>query len=114
VFDESPFQFLGATVNPSQLEVKFPSGTATAACRRTLGIMQYMAAHPNVVVTRKALLHAVWGVHANPRSRSLDQYIVKVRQMFISHGLDASAFRTVHSVGYFYRQQECPGPLVRG
>jgi DNA-binding response OmpR family regulator len=36
------------------------------------------------------------------RSRSLDQYIVKVRDLYKSHGLNLSAFRTVHGIGYIF------------
>ena len=36
------------------------------------------------------------------RSRSLDQYIVKVRELFKRKGLDLSDFRTVHGIGYIF------------
>ena len=41
-------------------------------------------------------------MHADVKSRSLDQYVVKVRDMFSAHGLDLSAFRTVHGIGYIF------------
>ena len=36
------------------------------------------------------------------RSRSLDQYIVKIRDLYKHHDLTLDAFRTVHGVGYIY------------
>ena len=54
------------------------------------------------MITRAALIHAVWGVHADVRSRSLDQYVVKVREMFTAHGLNLANFRTVHGIGYIF------------
>jgi DNA-binding winged helix-turn-helix (wHTH) protein len=36
------------------------------------------------------------------RSRSLDQYIVKVRDLFRKHGIELDNFRTVHGVGYIF------------
>lgn len=54
------------------------------------------------MITRKALIHSVWGVHADVKSRSLDQYIVKVRDLFSAHGLDLTAFRTVHGIGNIF------------
>lgn len=54
------------------------------------------------MITRQALIHSVWGVHADVRSRSLDQYIVKVRELFSAHGLDLTTFRTVHGIGYIF------------
>ncbi len=50
----------------------------------------------------KALIHSVWGMHADVKSRSLDQYIVKVRDLFAAHGLELTAFRTVHGIGYIF------------
>jgi DNA-binding winged helix-turn-helix (wHTH) protein len=43
------------------------------------------------------------------RSRSLDQYIVKIREAFGRHTLDLAAFRTIHGVGYIYDQNPPEG-----
>jgi len=96
------FDFCGAEVNPQRLEITFPDGDIESIGRKELGIFVYLANHPNAVLTRKNLIHAVWGIHADIRSRSLDQYIVKIRDMFKRHDLSLEAFRTVHGVGYIY------------
>ena len=57
------------------------------------------------MITRKALIHSVWGIHADVRSRSLDQYVVKIRELFKEHHLDLTQFRTVHGVGYIFDPQ---------
>ena len=97
-----PFSFCGATVNPQRLEITFPDGEAESIGRKELGIIVYLAEHPNAVLTRKNLIHAVWGIHADVRSRSLDQYIVKIRDLYKRHDLSLEAFRTVHGVGYIH------------
>ena len=86
----------------SRLEVCFPDGQSESIGRKELGIFSYLAANPNSVLTRKNLIHSVWGIHADVRSRSLDQYIVKIRDLYKRHGLKLDAFRTVHGVGYIY------------
>tara|TARA_B110000208_G_scaffold25092_2_gene32293 strand:+ start:7304 stop:8050 length:747 start_codon:yes stop_codon:yes gene_type:complete len=96
------FYFCGAAVNPQRLEVQFPDGIAESIGRKELGIFSYLAAHPNSVLTRKNLIHSVWGIHADVRSRSLDQYIVKMRDLYKRHELTLDAFRTVHGIGYIY------------
>ena len=53
-----------------------------------------------------ARIHAVWGLHADVRSRSLDQYIVKIRDLYKRHDLSLDAFHTVHGVGYIYDVKE--------
>ena len=99
---DEPFEFCGAQVNPQRLEVTFPDGEIESIGRKELGIFVYLAEHPNAVLTRKNLIHSVWGIHADVRSRSLDQYIVKIRDLYKRHGLSLDAFRTVHGVGYIY------------
>lgn len=99
---DNPFDFCGAEINPQRLEVTFPNGEIESIGRKELGIFVYLADHPNAVLTRKNLIHSVWGIHADVRSRSLDQYIVKIRELYKTHDLTLDSFRTVHGVGYIY------------
>ncbi len=100
---DEPFDFCGAQIRPARLEITFPKSKTTLKLgRKELGILAYLNAHQGEVITRKALIHSVWGIHADIRSRSLDQYIVKVRDLFSVHGLDLSDFRTVHGIGYIF------------
>ena len=103
---DEPFTFCGSEVNPQRLEVTFPDGEIESIGRKELGIFVYLAEHPNSVLTRKNLMHSVWGIHADVRSRSLDQYIVKIRELYKRHGLSLDDFRTVHGVGYIYDVKE--------
>lgn len=102
---EEPFVFEGATVHPDRLQISFPNGGREKIGRKELGILSYLRDNPNSVVTRRTLIHAVWGIHANVRSRSLDQYIVKVRHLYERNGLNLNAFKTIHGVGYIYNNE---------
>lgn len=97
-----PFEFLGVKVHPDRLELEFPNGTTLKTGRKELGILAYLHSHVGVVITRKELIHSVWGIHADIRSRSLDQYIVKVRAAFEKNGLSLDCFKTVHGIGYIF------------
>ena len=99
---DGPFDFLGVKVHPERLELEFPNGTTLKTGRKELGILAYLHTHVGVVITRKELIHSVWGIHADIRSRSLDQYIVKVRAAFEKNGLSLDCFRTVHGIGYIF------------
>jgi DNA-binding response OmpR family regulator len=99
---DDPFDFCGARITPARLEITFPGKPAATIGRKELGILAYLNAHPGKVITRAELIHSVWGVHADVRSRSLDQYVVKVREMFTAHGLSLATFRTVHGIGYIF------------
>jgi DNA-binding response OmpR family regulator len=99
---DEPFDFCGARITPVRLEIEFPGKDIVPIGRKELGILSYLNAHHGEVITRKALIHSVWGQHADVRSRSLDQYVVKVRELFKKKGLDLADFRTVHGIGYIF------------
>ncbi len=99
---DGPFDFLGAKVHPERLEIEFPNGTVFKTGRKELGILAYLHTHRNIVITRKELIHSVWGIHADIRSRSLDQYIVKVRAAFDKNSISLDCFKTVHGIGYIF------------
>ena len=99
---DKPFEFLGATINGARMEITFPDGETEELGRKELGILAHLVAHKGQVIPRKNMIHTVWGSHANVKSRSLDQYIVKIREMFKRHGCKDAAFRTVHGVGFIY------------
>ena len=103
---DGPFPFLGAQVHPDRLEISFPNGKIHKIGRKELGIIAYLQAHVAVVITRKELIHSVWGIHADIRSRSLDQYIVKIRAAFEENGLSLDSFKTVHGIGYIFEPEK--------
>jgi DNA-binding response OmpR family regulator len=99
---QSPFAFAGATVNPERMEIVFPDNRAESIGRKELGIICAMQQNAGVVLSRRTLIHMVWGIHADVRSRSLDQYIVRIRNLLSKNNCDHESFRTVHGVGYIY------------
>jgi DNA-binding response OmpR family regulator len=109
---DEPFAFAGATINPTRLEIAFPDGEVIKLGRKEVGILAYLNDHPSVIITRKNLIHSVWGMHADVRSRSLDQYIVKVRGLFEKHGLPLTCLRTIHGIGYQYDPAAVPEPVA--
>ena len=107
---DGPFDFLGAKIHPERLDVEFPNGHSHKIGRKELGILAYLHGHAGVVITRKEIIHSVWGIHADVRSRSLDQYIVKVRSAFEKNGLSLDCFKTVHGIGYIF-EPPAPAPV---
>jgi hypothetical protein len=82
------------------------AGQATALTARELKLAEVFAAHAGEVLTRDALLNAVWGVDYFGTTRTLDQHVAQLRRK-IEAGADApEAIATVHGVGYRY---DAPG-----
>ncbi|TAG29178.1 MAG: DNA-binding response regulator [Verrucomicrobia bacterium] len=99
---DEPFDFGIARVNPQRLEMTWPDGRLIKVGRKEIGIMSHLKTHQGEIIPRKALIHSVWGMHANVRSRSLDQYVVKVREYSRTDGVGTETLRTVHGVGYIF------------
>ncbi|UPA28485.1 MAG: response regulator transcription factor [Verrucomicrobiota bacterium] len=97
------FEFLGTQVDPSRLEIRFPDGSTEKIGRKEFGIISYFAQNPHLILSRKSIIHNIWGEHANVKSRSLDQYVVKLRKLFLVHGINTEdTIRTSHGIGYTY------------
>jgi DNA-binding response OmpR family regulator len=103
------FLFNGAEVYADRLELKFPGGKVHKLGRKELGILYHLHANPGVIISRHSLIHAVWGVHADLRSRSLDQYVAKIRDAYGDHGRKLDCLRTIHGIGYWYEPRVTGG-----
>lgn len=106
---DNPFPFEGAMVDPRTMTATFPDGSTEKIGRKEFGIIAYLANNAGVIITRKNLIHSVWGLHADVRSRSLDQYIVKIRDLFARKGRPIANLRTVHGIGYEFSPSTQPG-----
>lgn len=100
--DTDQFNFHGAIINPDHLEIIFDEKNKFKLGKKELGIIYYLASNPGVIISRNSLIHAVWGAHADTRSRSVDQYITKIRLMFEKYAQGLGSLRTLHGIGYWY------------
>lgn len=77
-------------------------GRTTALTAREMKLAEVFAAHPGEMLTRDALLNAVWGVDYLGTTRTLDQHVAQLRKKLeTAEGAD-SVIHTVHGVGYRY------------
>ena len=72
----------------------------TSLTIRELGLLRTFAAHPGEVLSRDALLDAVWGENYFASSRTLDQHIVQIRRKL---GESGNLIETVRGTGYRLR-----------
>lgn len=63
-------------------------------------LLRYFAAHQGSVVSREALLNAVWGYDTAPNTRTVDVHLVKLRQKVEEHPHEPRHLLTVHGIGY--------------
>jgi DNA-binding response OmpR family regulator len=63
-------------------------------------VLAYLLKHKNEVVSRYKLLEDVWGYDAQPTTRTVDNFILKLRQKIETNPNDPKFILTVHGAGY--------------
>jgi DNA-binding response OmpR family regulator len=84
---------------------KFTATRAGNTCpltARELKLAEVFAARPGEVLTRDALLNAVWGIDYLGTTRTLDQHVAQLRKKVEAAPESPVAIVTVHGVGYRY------------
>ena len=93
-------------VRIGQLVVSFDAyeatqeGTPIAMTHLEFEVLKYLYEHPNQTITREALLTDVWGYEGQPSTRTVDNFILKLRQKLEAHPTHPRHILTVHGVGY--------------
>jgi DNA-binding response OmpR family regulator len=105
VLREMDFEFFSAMVSPRSFSIQFPNGRRENIGRKVLGLLLFFFRHRGEILSRYRVVYGVWGPHGNPHSRSLDQYLVRIRELFHRNGMNGQAvIRTIHGVGYLYAE----------
>ncbi len=84
--------FAGYTASIDGQEVKLS--------HKEFEILHHLHAHKNETVDRDNLLDAVWGTDYQPTSRTIDNFILKLRQKIEADPNDPKIILTVHGIGY--------------
>ena len=74
-------------------------GREEALSFREIQMLRRFAEHPGEVISREALLNEFWGCGVGGNTRSVDQYVLKVRRKL---GRAADCIETIHGIGYRY------------
>ena len=63
-------------------------------------ILNYLWKHRNLTVTREDLLEKIWGYEETPTTRTVDNFILKLRQKIEIDPNHPGIIITVHGIGY--------------
>ncbi|MCP4706439.1 MAG: winged helix-turn-helix domain-containing protein, partial [candidate division Zixibacteria bacterium] len=69
-------------------------------------IMKLFSEHTNEVIDRDMILDTVWGYDAYPTSRTVDNFIVRLRKFFEPDPSNPKYFHTVRGVGYKFTPED--------
>ena len=96
------FKFGAASIDRRKFTATIGS-RSTPLTARELKLAEVFAAHAGEVLTRDALLNAVWGIDYFGTTRTLDQHVAQLRKKIEASAANAmSPIVTVHGVGYRY------------
>jgi predicted nucleic acid-binding protein len=63
-------------------------------------MLAYLIKNPRRVISREELLNEVWRYENHPRTRTVDNHILKLRKKLEAEPAHPQHFHTVHSAGY--------------
>ena len=93
------FRFGNSAINFRTFTGYGPRGPVTLT-RKECMLMKFLAEHPNEVVSRDMLLDGVWGYDAYPTTRTIDNFVLRLRKHFEDDPAKPKVFETVFGAGY--------------
>lgn len=81
-------------------EAKDTANAKVKMSHKEFEVLLYLYQHKNEVVSRYQLLEDVWGYEAQPTTRTVDNFILKLRQKIEGNHNDPKHILTVHGAGY--------------
>ena len=78
----------------------FVNNKAVKMTHKEYEILHYLWDNKNEIVSRDDLLNSVWGTDYQPTSRTIDNFILKLRNRIEMDPNQAKIIITVHGVGY--------------
>jgi DNA-binding response OmpR family regulator len=96
------FRFGAAEIDRKKFTASVTGREAVALTARELKLLEVFAAGAGEVLTRDALLNAVWGVDYFGTTRTLDQHVAQLRKKVEADAESPAAIVTVHGIGYRY------------
>ena len=97
---EATLHFGGHEVNFRTWTATLKGGVNEPLGERELGILKLFSEREGEVVSRDDILDEVWGDDAFPSSRTVDNFVVRLRKLFEPEPSNPVYFHTVWGVGY--------------
>jgi two-component system alkaline phosphatase synthesis response regulator PhoP len=106
--DASPnLEFGGNRIDFKTYRARAWDGSEHNLTHKEAMIVQALAEREGEIVTREEILDRVWGYEVFPSTRTIDNFIVRVRKRFERNPEEPEYFHTVRGVGYrFTREPE--------
>ena len=100
--------FAGNEANFRTFQAHSWDGTTHDLTEKEAMILKVLAEMPGEVVTRDDLLEKVWGYEVYPSTRTVDNFILRLRKIFEREPHNPRHFLTVRGVGYRFQPEGEP------
>lgn len=88
------------TIDFSSFEARHPDGRVVALSPKELAILQLFGSRPGEVVSRESFLEEVWGMPGSLETRTVDNFISKLRQTLEDHPSNPRHILSIRGAGY--------------
>jgi DNA-binding response OmpR family regulator len=102
--DEDTFQFAGKTIDFGELELRSLGNTIHLTVMEA-ELLRYLVKSAGKIVSRKALLGEVWGLHEDTDTRAIDNFVVRLRRYIEEDPARPKHLQTVRGVGYRFVEE---------
>jgi DNA-binding response OmpR family regulator len=93
------FSFGGKTIDFGELELRTLGNTIHLTVMEA-ELLRYLVKSEGRVVSRKAILEDVWGLHEDTDTRAIDNFVVRLRRYIEEDPSQPKHLQTVRGVGY--------------
>ncbi|HYU93608.1 MAG TPA: response regulator transcription factor [Actinomycetota bacterium] len=100
---DEPIDRAGLAIDQARRTVAV-DGTRIQLTPLEFEILLTLARTPGVVFTREQLMDKVWGYRDYAGGRVVDSHVARIRRKLGEDGVEPRFIRTVHGVGYAFRQ----------
>lgn len=104
----SALAFGGNYVDFKTYEARAWDGSQHSLTHKEAMILRMLADRPGQIVTREEILDRVWGYEVFPSTRTIDNFIVRLRKRFERNAELPAHFHTVRGVGYRFTVEPQP------
>nr|MBO2514747.1 DNA-binding response regulator [Gammaproteobacteria bacterium] len=96
----STLEFGGNRIDFETYHARSWDGSEHALTHKEAMILKVLAENAGSIVTREEILDRVWGYEVYPSTRTIDNFIVRLRKRFERNPESPLHFHTVRGVGY--------------
>jgi len=93
------FSFHGRTIDFGKLELRVNRNTIRLTLMEA-ELLRHLVRNSGQIVSRKAILEEVWGLHEDTDTRAIDNFIVRLRRYIEDDPAEPKHLLTVRGVGY--------------